>query len=146
MVCLRRARDGASAVRMAEAARQRRETTDADDLRRADEALLAEMADRNEAMEPTKAIGGRIFRLRDGVWTDVAFEDGGPLIEIKAFSSAYFDLVRAVSELELVLRELGTVVVAGAELSLSVGDEGVDEISASELTELVNGFRGEDGA
>jgi Ca-activated chloride channel family protein len=137
---------GASAVRMAAAARQRRETTDADDLRRADEELLAEMADRNEAMEPTRAIGGRIFRLRDGVWTDVAFEDGGPLIEIKAFSSAYFDLVRAVSELELVLREFGTVVVAGAELSLSVGDEGVDEISASELTKLVNGFRGEDGA
>ena len=137
---------GASAVRMAEAARRRRETTSADDLRRANEELVAEMADRDEAMEPTKAVGGRLFRMRDGVWTDVAFVDGGPLIEIKAFSSAYFDIVRAVSELELVLREVGTVVVAGAELSLSVGDEGIDEISASELTELVNGFRGEDGA
>ena len=139
------ATSGASAVHMAEAARRRRETTSADDLRRADEDLLAEVANRNEAMEPTKAIGGRLFRLRDGVWTDVAFVEAGPLIEIKAFSSAYFDLVRSVSELELVLRELGTVVVAGAELSLRVGDEGVDEISPSELSELVNGFRGEDG-
>ena len=96
-------------------------------------------------MEPTRSIAGRLFRLRNDIWTDVAFVDGGRLIEVEAFSSAYFDLVRSVPELELVLREFDTVVVAGAEVSLRIGDEGVDDLTASELTELVNGFRGEDG-
>lgn len=137
---------GASAVRMAEAARQRRETTSADDLRRAENEILAELADMDESMEPTRVVAGRLFRLRDNVWTDVAFVDGGHLIEVEAFSSAYFDLVKSVPELGLVLREFGTVVVAGVEVSLRIGGDGVERLSASELTELVNGFRGEDGA
>jgi Ca-activated chloride channel family protein len=137
---------GASAVRSAEAARQRRETSSADDLRRADERLVAELEERDGLGEPTKAMGGRLFRLRDGVWTDVAFVDGGRLIEIRAFSAAYFDLVRSVPELGLVARGMDRVVVAGEELSIRFGEEGREDLSAPELADVVRGFRGEDGS
>jgi Ca-activated chloride channel family protein len=137
---------GAGAVRMADEARARRETSSASDLRAAEKQLEAELEELDNEIEPTKAVGGRIFRLRDGMWTDVAFAAEARLIEIEAYSAAYFDLVRTLPELELVLRELGTVTVAGAELGLRVSSEGRDELSASELTEIVNRFRGEDGA
>ena len=65
---------------------------------------------------------------------------------MKAFSAAYFALLNALPELEPVLAELSDVVIAGAESSVRVGDEGIEEISTSELRELVAGFRGTDGA
>lgn len=137
---------GATAVQAADEARARREAASAGDLRAAEEKLEAELADLDDTLGPTRALGGRIFRLSEGVWTDVAFAADSRLIEIEAYSNAYFDLLRALPELEPVLRELGTVMVAGAELTLRVSSEGRDELSASELSEIVSGFRREDGA
>jgi hypothetical protein len=68
------------------------------------------------------------------------------VVDVEAFSSAYFDLLNAIPELRPVLRELGAVVVAGAEVSLRIGDEGLGDMSTSELRELVEDFRGVDGA
>lgn len=137
---------GATAVRFAEAARQRRETASADDLRKAQEEAESELADLDESFGPTKALGGRVFVLRDGVWTEPGVADGQRVVEIQAFSAAYFDLIRAIPELGLVLSEINSVVIAGQELSVQVGDEGLEKMSTEELTELVNGFRGVSGA
>jgi hypothetical protein len=41
-----------------------------------------------------------------------------------------------------VLGELDTVVVAGDEVTLRIGSEGMDDITTSGLRELVQGFRG----
>jgi hypothetical protein len=90
----------------------------------------------------TRAVGGRLFRQRDGVWTDVAHDTRKRVVRVEAFSGAYFELLRVLPEIEPVLRELGTVVIAGAELSVHVGDEGVEDITNPELRELVAGFRG----
>ena len=49
-------------------------------------------------------------------------------------------------ELEVVLRENKSVVIAGQNLSLKVGDEGAEELTATELQEVVDGFRGVTGA
>ena len=91
-------------------------------------------------------VGGRLFRSLDGVWTDVACETTRPVIRVRAFSAAYFAVLAALPELEPVLSGLSDVLVAGAEASVAVGDEGVEEISTSELRKLVSGFRGVDGA
>ena len=64
------------------------------------------------------------------------------MIEVQAFSRAWFDLIGAIPELETVLRENKNVVIAGEELSLRVGDEGDEELTATELQEVVDGFRG----
>jgi hypothetical protein len=65
---------------------------------------------------------------------------------VKIFSTAYFAVLNALPELEPVLAELNNAVVAGADLGVQVGDEGIEEISTSELRRLVAGFRGVDGA
>jgi Ca-activated chloride channel family protein len=136
---------GASAVRMAEAARQRRETSSADDLRRAELEALDEMKALQPGAFPTTAIAGRVFRARDGVWTDVAFVEGARLIEIEAFSPAYFDVLRALPEIGPVLREMDVVVIAGDRVALRIGEGGIDEMTSSELDELTAAFRGKSG-
>ena len=97
--------------------------------------------------EDARAVGGRLFTLRDGVWTDAAHatsnqSGGNRVIRVKSFTAAYFDLLRALPELEPVLRELGEVIVAGGRMSVRVGSEGAESLSAAELRELVAGFRG----
>ena len=134
------AASGAAAVQAAESARQRRSARNEADLRAADEEVLAGVAGR----EDTRALGGRLFTLRDGVWTDAAPTTGQRVIRVKAFSAAYFEMLGALPELEPVLRELGDVVVTGTRVSVRVGSEGIEQISTSELRELVAGFRGMD--
>jgi Ca-activated chloride channel family protein len=137
---------GAAAVRAAEEARQRREVSSADDLAAAEKSAMQAMLDRDQAVMPTRAVGGRLFRLRDGVWTDIAHGTSRSVTRVRAFSAAYFRLLSALPELEPAFRELSTVVVAGVEVSVQVGDEGIEEISTSELRRLVAGFRGVDGS
>jgi len=137
---------GSLAVRAADVARQRREISSAGDFDEAEKAAVADLLERDDAAMPARAVGGRLFRLQDGVWTDAAHETSRGVTRVKAFSAAYFALLNALPELEPVLAELSDVVIAGAESSVRVGDEGIEEISTSELRELVAGFRGTDGA
>jgi hypothetical protein len=65
---------------------------------------------------------------------------------VKAFSAAYFELLRALPEVGPVLADLTDVVIGGAQASVHVGDEGIEEISTSELRKLVSDFRGVGGA
>jgi len=136
---------GAAAVARAEKARERRATTSSQDLARAEQEAAEALADLDDALGETRAVAGRIFRLDGGVWKDVALREGAPLIEIRAYSPAYFDLIRALPELGLVLRELDTVAVAGAETGVRIGADGTERLSAEDLAALVDGFRGEDG-
>jgi Ca-activated chloride channel family protein len=137
---------GPAAVRAADEARQRRGVSNAGDLAAAEREAMADILERDEATTQTRAVGGRLFRLVDGVWTDAAHQTTRPVTRIKAFSAAYFDVLAALAELEPVFTELSDVIVAGAEASVAVGDEGIEEISTSELRKLVSGFRGVDGA
>jgi len=66
------------------------------------------------------------------------------VIRVKAFSAAYFEMLKVLPELEPVLRELGEVIVTGTRVAVQVGSEGIEEISTSELREMVSGFRGVD--
>ena len=140
------AASGAEAVQAAREARDRRETTSTADIRRDEDRLESELQATERWAGPMKSLGGRLFAQRDGVWTDVAHREGRRVVDVEAFSSAYFALLNAIPELRPVLRELGAVVVAGAEVSLRIGDEGLGDMSTSELRELVEDFRGVDGA
>ena len=135
---------GAAAVKAAEAARERRAASTAADLRAAEDEIFSEVLVRDGSA--ARAAGGRLFRQRDGVWTDVAHDAAKRIVRVAAFSAAYFDVLRALPELEPVLRELSTALIGGAEVSVQVGDEGLREISTSELRALVSGFRGMAGA
>ena len=134
-----------AAVRAAEEARQRRSVSSAGDLDRAEREAMDELLAR-DASVPSRAIGGRLFRLPDGVWTDIAHREARAVTRIKAFSAAYFEVLSALPEIAPVLRELSDVVIAGADSSVQIGADGLEEVSASLLKELVADFRGADGA
>jgi Ca-activated chloride channel family protein len=135
---------GAEAVKAAESARGLRSASSSADLRRAEDEIAAQLVER-DGTDAAKALGGRLFRLTEGVWTDVTHDPRKREVEVSAFSAAYFALLRALPEIEPVLSELQPVVIAGTEVTLRVGTAGLEEISTSELRELVAGFRGVDG-
>src|SRR2546430_12080549 len=49
----------------------------------------------------SQRIGGRLFVWRDSVWTDIAHSDSLRVVNVAAYSDAYFALLRALPELEI---------------------------------------------
>jgi Ca-activated chloride channel family protein len=133
-----RAAAGEEAVRRASLARARRELNSLSAMT----VMVVEMEVPLEQQgENTRALAGRLFRLRDDVWTDEAHTEDQAIIRIKPFSAVYFRLVAALPEIAPVLKELEHVVIAGAAVSLHVTDEGIDELTNTGLSELVRRFR-----
>lgn len=133
---------GADAVQAASSARRMRTLSSAQELSAAEEDLLDEALRWTSGSAPTDAVGGRIFELRDSVWTDLAHDAASEVVEVRAYSSAWFDLLGALPEIEAVLREHDSVVIAGADLSVHVGTEGADAFDERALRRVVDGFRG----
>ncbi|HSG09158.1 MAG TPA: VWA domain-containing protein [Longimicrobiales bacterium] len=131
---------GASAVRMAEEARRMRDASTKAGLAEA-EADMMSRVDIDDG-RPARMIGGRIFHLDGGVWKDDLHRVDQDIVRVKAFSSAYFQLVARVEELRTVVAELSPVLVAGVDLSFQVGDEGLEGVDARRLDDLVKRFRG----
>lgn len=135
---------GATAVALAKGARRMRDAASEDIL--AEEAAELEARVALAAGGPARVVAGRIFRNEDGVWTDVAHRPSNRIVKVQAFSAAYFGVLWSLSELKPVLRELGTVLVAGEGVSLLVGDEGTEALSEEQMREIVTAFRGRTGA
>jgi Ca-activated chloride channel family protein len=106
---------------------------------RATEARLSPAGD---AAGGVRRAGGRIFILRDGVWTDAGHRDSLHVTTVAPYSEAWFALVRALPELVPCLRLGDAVLVAGREASVRVAAGGRTTWRAGELTELVSRFRG----
>ena len=100
------------------------------DLRRGD----------GEGVDDTRVVAGRMFALRDGVWTDLAASSDARTLRIRPFSEAYFELLRLLPELEPIVRELDTVSVGGGRLTLAFVDDGGARLSG-DRTALVRDFR-----
>ena len=95
------------------------------------------------AAAASKRIAGRVFVSRDGVWTDMAYQAGGPAVSIAPFSPAYFALVRALPELAPWLGAGDQVIVAGARLSVRIEPSGISEWRGDRLAATVRDFRGQ---
>jgi Ca-activated chloride channel family protein len=138
------AASGATAVRMATEARTLREAASSAKLEEAEEKLMDRMGIDDDSA--TRVVAGRIFRKETGVWRDAAHRSSQEIVRVKAFSTAYFRLIRALDELRLVVRDVDAVLVAGDEVSIQVGDQGIDRLNDRDLARLVERFRGPDGA
>ena len=114
-------------------------------LQAADEELMAELFDDAAPGAPRDGVAGRVFELRDGVWTDVVHDEARRVVRVLRFSAAWFDVIGALPEIEPVLRKHESVVIAGEELSLQVSGEGAESLEPEDLAELVAGFRGTSG-
>lgn len=95
---------------------------------------------RGGAANPTRRAGGRLFILRDSVWTDLGHGDSLPVISVAPFSDAYFALLRTVPELRPAAA-LGQVLVAGRRVSVKIAAGGKETWRAGELEALVRDFR-----
>jgi len=111
-------------------------------------ANAAEAADMDEAMRgrvtghASRRVGGRLFVRRDSVWTDVAHGDSLPVVQVAAFSDAYFALLRALPELVKPAALEPAVLVAGRRVSIKIEAGGKSTWQDGELARLVREFRG----
>jgi len=134
---------GATAVQAAESARRMRGAASQADLQRAEDEILQEVfADLDDGTGTRAVVGGRVFELRDDVWTDLAWDEDARVVEIALYSSAWFAVIGAIPEIESILRSHENVVIAGEELSLKVGSDGSTTLTPEELRGVASDFRG----
>jgi Ca-activated chloride channel family protein len=103
---------------------------------------LDELASAGGGRGPAKRIGGRVFVLRGGIWTDAAHRDSLRTVEVAPFTDAYFQLVRALPELAPLLGAGESVIVAGRNTSIAIVERGARAWRTGELESVVRRFRG----
>lgn len=91
--------------------------------------------------DATRRLGGRMFVLRDSIWTDIAHGDSLPVVNVAAFSDAYFALLRALPELVQAATLEPAVLVAGRRVSIKIEAGGKTTWTDGELAALVRDFR-----
>ena len=90
---------------------------------------------------------GRLFQRRDGVWLEVTPtpSDQLPVVTVKLFSRAWFDLVAALPEVAPAVRDLGRIEMTGARVRVRFDESGIEQLHPERLAALVSDFRGAAG-
>lgn len=88
-----------------------------------------------------RRVGGRLFLLRDSVWTDAGHETTQRVVSVAPFSDAYFALLQALPEARAAAGLQPAVVVAGRSVSIKIEEGGKATWRAGELATLVRAFR-----
>jgi Ca-activated chloride channel homolog len=119
----------------------------------AEASLAAKSVDREEQDElqdrlrartginPTRRIGGRLYILRDSVWTDLAARASQRTVTVAPFSDAYFALLRSLPELTPAVSLTPGVLVAGRQVNVKIAAGGVESWKPGELQRTVADFR-----
>ncbi len=127
---------GRGAVARAEQARMNREAKSMANI------AAAELEVTRLAHGPaTRHVAGRLFVLKDGVWTDLWHADSLRVVRIEPFSDAYFALLDRLPELKPYWSELDRVLVSGKRVSISLDAVGTATLGAAELDRLARDFR-----
>jgi hypothetical protein len=90
----------------------------------------------------SRQIGGRLFVLRDSIWTDLRHAESARVVTVTPYSDAYFALLRALPELVKPAALEPGVLVAGGRISIKIGGGGETTWRAGELERIVREFRG----
>lgn len=88
----------------------------------------------------TRVVGGRTFVLQGAVWTDARYTAAMPTTTIKAFSSAYFDVLAQLPELRAVFALGSKVVVVGRDRAIALSDSGVSDLAPPALAAFVKAW------
>src|SRR5437016_1682854 len=136
------AQAGEGAVRRSDAARKLAGSVNLDAVVvTAAQAADSLAAGAGERAGRSRRVGGRLFRWRDSVWTDIAHGDSLRVVRVVAYSDAYFALLRALPELVQPATLEPTVLVAGRRISVKIETGGKTEWASGELAKLVSDFR-----
>ncbi len=106
---------------------------------------LAKRADKDAGRRqstPPKIEDGRLFVERDGIWTDATHRHTAEVLEVVAFSDAYFALIRAIPELTPYLTVGSDMIVAGKDISIRIGADGETTLSPGKISDTARRFRG----
>ncbi|HWA57654.1 MAG TPA: VIT domain-containing protein [Gemmatimonadales bacterium] len=123
-------------------ARESGQLSQATSLREADAAAEMKLEALGSSAGGLRRVGGHVFRLDSGVWTDIAHADTLRVTTVAPFSPAYFALIRALPELAASLQMEGPVLVAGRRASLRITAGGIERMSDADLRDFVRNFRG----
>ena len=102
------------------------------------------LAEADAAARPTpsegiisRRVGTRTFVMRDSVWTDARFAEGIRLMKVKAYSEAYFALVRQIPDLASSFALGERVLVRGMKVAIAVAPDGSERLSDAEIAAIV---------
>jgi hypothetical protein len=97
-------------------------------------------ASRGTGAATTRAVGGRTFALRDGVWTDARFTPTMQTTKIKPYSAAYFDVLAQLPELRAVFALGSRLIGVGRDRAIALSDDGAETLAAPALAALVKSW------
>jgi Ca-activated chloride channel family protein len=98
--------------------------------------LMKEGAQVQGQFQTYQTVGRRTFFRDSEWWTDSAWKPQQKVLKVKAFSQAYFDLIKARPELAQYLALGPQVQVQMSTLGLQVGPEGLDTLTPEQLDEI----------
>lgn len=90
-----------------------------------------------EAGMTSRRVDTRTFVMRDSVWTDARFSEGTRVVKVKAYSEAYFALVRELPDLAAAFALGDRVLVRGTTIAIAVTPDGVERMSGAEIKSVV---------
>jgi Ca-activated chloride channel family protein len=90
----------------------------------------------------TRAVAGRVFIMKDGLWTDLWHADSLRVVRVEPFSDAYFALLDRLPELKPYWSEMDRVLVSGKQVSIALDPQGDTTLGQAELDRLARDFRG----
>ncbi|HRP07690.1 MAG TPA: VIT domain-containing protein [Gemmatimonadales bacterium] len=99
-----------------------------------------DLARRDGTATEVRRAGGRLFALRNGVWTDAAHRDSLRITSVAPFSRAYFDLVAARPGLAEALAIGAPAILAGDRASLRIADGGITTWTRGALDRFLQEF------
>jgi Ca-activated chloride channel family protein len=73
--------------------------------------------------------GNVTFVLRDSVWTDVRYKKPGTVLQVKAFSDAYFKLIEMLPDLREAFSVGERVIVAGRTMAIELTSSGKESLT-----------------
>ena len=90
-----------------------------------------------EANGGVRSAGTHTFRLTNGVWQDERTVGNGRQVKIRAFSPAYFALIKRMPELAPFFAVGEKVRVQGRRVTIEVSEDGVTQLDAAVLESIV---------
>jgi Ca-activated chloride channel family protein len=91
---------------------------------------------RRDAKDAVRMAGTRTFVQKDGVWTDTRPGETLRVVKVKAYSTAYFDLVQRIPELGPLFAVGERVRVNGRAVAVEVSDDGLLQLNMAALDAL----------
>jgi len=83
-----------------------------------------------------RQIGARQFTQQGKVWVDQQYSKKQVLVQVKAFSPLYFELLDKLDGLKEALTIGDEVIVSGKRIAIQVGSTGLERMTAQQLADL----------